>query len=136
MRYSANHSVLHLLLSGTSLPNTFSPGSIIAELPVPPTGIGSYTTLDDRILLSLDNYHSQGNTLAIGFDHSDASKLNYFTQPLQSASQCGLQNVIRYISNGYSAKTNYSPYITCAKTFKCISRQSGLTTKANDPVCP
>lgn len=136
MRYSANHSVLHLLLSGDSLPNTFSPGSIIAELPVPPTGIGSYTTLDDRILLSLDNYHSQGNTLAVGFDYSDASKLNYFTQPLQSASQCGLQNVIRYIDNGYSAKTTPSPYTTCTKTFKCKSRQIGSTTKGNDPVCP
>ena len=136
LRYSRNSSVLHLLLSGTSLPNTSSPGSIIAELSIPPTGTFSYTTISDRILLSLDNYMSQGNTLAAGFDNTNTVMMDYFTQPLQSPSQCGTQGTLFYSSNGYRGKRDFSPYTSCTHSFKCKDNKSDVKVKKNIKKCP
>lgn len=137
LRYSASRTVLHLLMSGSSLPNTSLPGSIIAELPLPPTsGIASFTTIEDRILLSLDNYNGQNNLLSLGYDNADPAKLNYVTQPLQTATQCGIQSIVRFSSNGYSAKKDYSPYTTCKHTFECKSHECNVTMKRNNQICP
>ncbi len=136
LRYSANQSILHLLLSGTSLPNTSSPGSIIAELSIPPGVSGPYTTINDRILLSLDNYYSQGNTLAAGFDNTNSTKMNYYTQPLQSTPQCGTQSPFPYTSNGYKGKKDYSPYTICTDSFKCKDNKSDVKVRKNIKICP
>ena len=137
IKYSKNKQVLHLLMSGDSLPFPQPIGSLVAEFNCPPTASPNitYTFLDKRILLSLDNYHNQGNTLACGFDWNNASLLNYFTQPLQAPSICGAYSNLFYHETGYSAKQEYSPYTTCQQSFDCHARNFPIIKKGISTIC-
>ena len=135
IRYSTSQSELHLLLSGTQLP-TNQTGSILAEIPLPPTPPMIFYQIDNCILLSLDNYNSQNTSLALGYDYVTPSKLNYFTKTLLSNTQCANSSQFQCVSDGYSSKYEWSPYTVCREKFDCkIIHGDVLAPKVNNINC-
>lgn len=132
--YSRTKSELVLLLSEiTSLSN----GSIIAELPIPPSYVVpiDVTYTSSYSLSSLDGYNSDINFLAMGYDISNPSYATFFTQPLQMLPKCA-NNYSTYIYAPFlAAKSRVCPYTVCSGTFKCVQANSKAFKKDIDTIC-
>ena len=109
---------LNILLSGCFYSGSYN-GSFISELPLPLPATGNSVYLQNIYLTSLDNYNSQQNFLALGYDGSNQQRITYYTQPLSTAPLCATPQTIPTSDADYGAKTHYCPYAVCSGVFDC-----------------
>ena len=117
--YSKPYNELVLLTSG-NFPYGLGTGSIVTELPLPPSTSANFTMLQDHILTSLDTYNGQQSILAQGYDNYNPGTSSYFTQPLATIPLCGTPGIVPLSSPTYAAKKRYCPYSICSDKFDCI----------------
>lgn len=134
LEYFKARDKLVLLLSG-NLPNQilYGHGSIIAEIQP------GFTNIDlqyhNKITLqSLDRYDSEQNYLCMGFENSDKRNANFYTQPLNSSSQClgGIQ-----VSGNhpfFMTKQDIAPYIVCTEIIQCNNAISSQPLIIGNPI--
>jgi len=129
LRYSTLNNSLILLLNGCFL-NSYN-GSMISELPLPlPAGV-SPIYLQDIYLTSLDNYKSQQNFVAQGYDGADPKQSISFTQPLSALPKCATTVNYPTMQSNYGEKPHYCPYFVCTGNFEC-----GIVTQAASSTIP
>ena len=118
LTYNGVKKRLNLLLSGCFNGGSFN-GSFISELPLPLPATGNSVYLQNIYLTSLDNYNSQQNFLALGYDGSNQQRITYYTQPLSTAPLCATPQTFPTSDADYGAKTHYCPYAVCSGVFDC-----------------
>ena len=114
--YNKFNNTLLLLLSGCIYSYN---GSMISELPLPLPAGGNSIYLQDIYLTSLDNYKSQQNFVAQGYDGTDPKQSTSFTQPLSTTPHCASTVIYPAVPSNYSEKTHPCSYKVCADSFKC-----------------
>jgi len=134
IKYSTLNKSLILLLNGCFY-NLYN-GSMISELSLPlPTG-GSSIHLPDIYLTSLDNYKSQHNFVAQGYDGTDPKQSTSFTQPLSALPQCATPATYSTSQSNYGEKPHYCPYFVCTGNFECdIVTQAASSTIPIKTIC-
>ncbi len=134
LTYSDTYNELILLLSGDFVyPGS---GSIVAELPIPPAGSCNSTFIPDQTFTSLDNYNSSSSFVVQGYDTPMSYPAVAFTQPLSSASLCGMTFNPTLYPHEYAAKSYYCPYSFCSDKFDCTEyTKTPILKLVNDIKC-
>ncbi len=121
IRYSQTYRELTLLLNGTT---PWGVGSLVAELQLaaPTMPIYQLSFLPDRMMTSLDNYNAQQHFLAMGYNLTNPTEVDFSIQPLLTNPECSVKQYIGTSDVNYAVKVDTIPYNTCADKINCDKR--------------